>query len=295
MCAHHRRAFLKHVAAALPAMARGSSGAPPAFAASAPVWDGHCHLVGVAGDSPERRMAELVKYSDRAGIERSVVFMGYPLVEDPTPEQVREQNDQVEKAVKAFPDRTLSFAYLNPHHLRFSLEEFDRRVRDGPMVGIKLWVARRAAAPELDPIIERAAAMQAVIYQHTWWKVGGNLPGESTPLDVVALARRHPGVPIICGHAGGDWERGIRAIRDTPNVLIDVAGSDPAAGFVEMAVRELGAERIVFGSDAGIRSFASQLAKVLGADIPDAARKQILSGNLRRMLLPIMKAKGLRP
>jgi predicted TIM-barrel fold metal-dependent hydrolase len=77
-------------------------------------------------------------------------------------------------------------------------------------------------------------------------------------------------------------------------VLIDVAGFDPTAGAVEMAVRELGPDRIVFGSDAGIRSFASQLAKVLGAEISQASMKQILSGNLRRMLTPILKAKGIR-
>jgi hypothetical protein len=240
-------------------------------------------------------MSELVKYSDRVGIERSVVFMGYPLVNDPSPDQLREQNDQVLRAVRAFRDRTLSFAYLNPRHLDFSLEEFDRRVRDGPMVGIKLWTAIRCNAPELDPIIERAASLGAVIYQHTWLKITGNLPGESTPFDVAELARRHPGAPIICGHAGGDWERGIRAIRELQHVLVDVAGFDPTAGAVEMAVRELGAGRVIFGSDAGIRSFASQLGKVLGAEISETAKRQILSGNLRRLLTPILKTKGVRP
>ncbi len=39
-----------------------------------------------------------------------------------------------------------------------------------------------------------------------------------------------------------------------------------------MAVRELGAERVIYGSDAGGRSFASQLAKVYGADVPDSAK-----------------------
>ena len=61
-----------------------------------------------------------------------------------------------------------------------------------------------------------------------------------------------------------------------------------------MAVRELGAERVVYGSDAGGRSFASQLAKVMGADVPDAAKRLILAGNLRRLLGPILEAKGLR-
>jgi uncharacterized protein len=40
--------------------------------------------------------------------------------------------------------------------------------------------------------------------------------------------------------------------------------------------------------------FASQLAKVLGADIPESARKLILGGNLKRLLLPILEAKGIK-
>ena len=162
------------------------------------------------------------------------------------------------------------------------------------MVGVKLWTARRAREPELDPIIERAAAAKAVIFQHTWLKTGGNLPGESTPMDLAELARRHPSVPIICGHTGGDWERGIRAIRDIKNLSADLAGSDPTAGFVEMAVRELGAERVIYGSDTGGRSFASQLGKVMGAEIPEAARRLILGENLKRMMTPILQAKGVR-
>jgi predicted TIM-barrel fold metal-dependent hydrolase len=61
---------------------------------------------------------------------------------------------------------------------------------------------------------------------------------------------------------------------------------------VETAVRELGAERVIYGSDAGGRSFASQLAKVMGAEISDAAKRLILGENLRQLLTPILKAKG---
>jgi predicted TIM-barrel fold metal-dependent hydrolase len=111
-------------------------------------------------------------------------------------------------------------------------------------------------------------------------------------MDLAALARRHPGASIICGHTGGQWELGIRAIRDVPNVTIDLAGSDPTAGLVEMAVRELGARRILYGSDAPGRSFASQLAKVYGADVPDETRQLIFGENLKRLLTPILDAKG---
>jgi predicted TIM-barrel fold metal-dependent hydrolase len=160
------------------------------------------------------------------------------------------------------------------------------------MVGVKLWVARRCNARELDPIVDRAVAMQAPVLQHTWLKVQGNGPGESTPQDLAELAGRHPKAQFIDAHTGGDWEYGIRAIRGARNVSTCIAGFDPTAGCVEMGVRELGAERLIYGSDAAGRSFASQLAKVTGADIPEAARRLILGGNLQRILAPILKAKG---
>jgi hypothetical protein len=162
------------------------------------------------------------------------------------------------------------------------------------MVGVKLWVAQRCNAPELDPLIARATELKALVLQHTWLKVMGNLPGESTPMDLAELATRHPQATLVCGHTGGDWELGIRTIRPHQNLYADLAGGDPTAGLTEMAVRELGAERVLYGSDAGGRSFASQLAKVHGADIPERARRLILADNLKRLLGPILKEKGVR-
>ena len=99
---------------------------------------------------------------------------------------------------------------------------------------------------------------------------------------------------FICGHTGGDWELGIRVIRGARNVFAELAGSNPTSGFVELAVRELGVQRIIYGSDVFGRSFASQLAKVMGAGIPEEARRLILGENLRRILTPILRAKGYR-
>src|SRR5439155_9959531 len=213
-------------------------------------------------------------------------------------------------ALSHYHDRAFGFVYLNPRHEEASLKELDRCVKDGPMVGVKLWVAARCSDERLDPLVRRAAELDAVIFQHTWFKTasgavsdqqkgwfrpdGGNLPGESSPLNLAALARRHPKAWFICGHSGGTWELGLRAVRALPNVAVDLAGSDPTNGFVEMAVREVGAGRVIYGSDSGGRSFASQLGKVHGADVPEAAKKLILGENLRRLLTPILRRKGVR-
>ena len=239
-------------------------------------------------------MDQLIAFADRMGIERICVFMGMKWSYDPSPEDMRQQNDEVLAALAHSPKRSFGFVYLNPNHLEASLAELERCVARGPMVGVKLWVARHCNTPELDPIVRRATELKAVVFQHTYLKVGGNLPGESTPMELAELAQRHPTATLICGHTGADWEIGIRAIRDCKNVSVDLSGSDPCAGMTEMAVRELGAERVLFGSDAGGRSFASQLGKVMGANIPSAAKRLILGENFKRLLGPILKEKGLR-
>jgi hypothetical protein len=258
------------------------------------IWDQHSHLGNVPGDTPEERMAFLAKCMDRVGVERLIISQGYSDDKHPNPpEQFRLENDRTMRAVKAFPDRAYGSVYLSPRLPDFSMEELNRCVRDGPMVMIgEIEVDARCNIPGMDPIADWAASNEVVILQHEWLKTGGNEPDESSPFDVVELARRHPKLQIVCAHTGGNWELGIRAIRATRNVYCGLAGSDPTSGYVEMAVRELGAERVIYGSDVGGRSFASQIAKVKGANISEADKELILGGNLRRLLAPMLRKKG---
>ncbi len=292
-----RRAMLSHTArtAATVAVA-GALRASPARAnpkrKGPAIWDLHCHLNGVPG-TPQQRAEGLLAAADRLGIDRLVVCMGVRWAADPTPQDLRSQNDDVLRAVEAGKGRILGFVLLSPKHVDASLAELDRCVANGPMVGVKLWIAMRCNDPAMDPLVRRAVELKAPIFQHTYFRTVANLPDESSPNDLAELAARHPSAVLFCGHTGNDWERGVRAIRAAQNVYADVSGSDPTAGMLEMAVRELGAERVLYGSDAGGRSFASQLAKVLGADVPEEAKRLVLGENLRRLLKPILQAKGM--
>lgn len=296
-----RRQVLAHAAAAgvcsaWPLLAADPKpDAAPRPPSGSRVWDVHVHMVGVEGTTPEQRIARLLTYADRVGIDRLILFLGLSLrAYDPTPDVVRIHNDEVLRALEAGRGRVFGFVYLNPKYPDESLRELDRCVASGPMLGIKLWVALECNDPRLDPICRRAVELKAILLQHTYWRTEANLPGESNPLHVAELARRHPELPIIAAHTGNDWERGIRAIRATKNVFCEVSGFDTTAGVVEMAVRELGAERILYGSDAGGRSFASQMGKVLAADIPEADKRLIFGGNIERVLAPILAQKGIR-
>jgi predicted TIM-barrel fold metal-dependent hydrolase len=121
---------------------------------------------------------------------------------------------------------------------------------------------------------------------------GDNVPGESTPMDVAQLAARFPTVPLICGHSGGDWELGVRGVRPHENVYIEFSGSDPHSGQVDYTVREVGASRMIWGGHGPSRSYSTELAKVLDADLTHEQRLAIFGGNLRRIAGPIFRQKG---
>jgi predicted TIM-barrel fold metal-dependent hydrolase len=256
------------------------------------IWDLHCHL-NAPGTTISARMDALMRHADRMGIERICLFMGTPWSHHPTPAILERTNDEILEVLKTWGDRAFGFVYLNPKYQRESLDELERCVANGPMVGVKLWQGWKCSKPEILPIVERAIELQAVFFHHAWLKNREENPEASTPMELAALSARYPQFPMICGHSGGEWESGFRAIRAQPQIHAGLGGFDPTAGVVEMAVRELGPARVIFGSDAWGRSFSSQLGKVLGADVSDHIKQGILRDNLRRLLLPICTAKGM--
>src|SRR5690554_3227141 len=144
------------------------------------VIDCHVHVQGHWG-TPDDRMGYLLEYADRLGIDRLCLSLGTSRDQRPDMDIVRRDNDMVRAAVELYPDRYLGFCYLNPCYLRESLDEIERTIADGTFVGIKLWIALQCSEPNLDAICERAAELDVPILQHTWIKITGNQPWESTP------------------------------------------------------------------------------------------------------------------
>lgn len=202
---------------------------------------------------------------------------------------IREKPELVLKPFDHWPDRMLGMIQLNANDVSRSLNALDRWLRDGPMVGVYFAGSGPGALPcshaSIPKLVERIAELGGVIMQHTWFITGGNPgAGMSTPTELAELAAKFPDQEFICAHAGGEWEKGIRAVRDSPNVLIETSGFDATAGFIEMAIRELGPERIIFGSHLPSRSLGTELSKVTAAEIGEKAKRQILGENFRRLL-----------
>ena len=261
------------------------------------IWDLHCHLPSklVSGKTLSDQMGTMLEIAGRVGIEKIGVFLKTELSDGPNSDK------EVLEALTRYSGRVFGFVWCNLFEVQKSIDNLKRWVGDGPMIGLKLsGYSGICNKPEYDPVFRQAIELKAVIYQHTWIKLGGdppypgggNLPRESQPKDLVEVAARYPDYPMICGHTGGDWELGIRTVRASKNLSMGLGGGYPTRGIVEMAVRELGANRMIWGSDVPGRSFSTQLGKVHGAAISDKEKALIFSQNLRRLMLPILKDKG---
>ena len=175
---------------------------------------------------------------------------------------------------------------LNPAHpVSFLAEEMRRCIVEGGMKGIKLWCAVKATDSRVDPIMEGAQNLGIPVPHHAWYKNADEYTWkESTPAGIANLARRFPDVTIIMAHLGGARHRGLLDLVDVPNVLVDTAGSQPESGLVEYGVRQLGAHRVIYGSDWPIRDYAVQLGRVLGARLRPEEYQLILRDNALRVL-----------
>lgn len=266
------------------------------------IWDMHYHGLS-DGDLELHKW--VMFYVERMGIER---MLSLDIAGSPRDPLGNDWSDAKKKEIRRFleqnSDRVSGLIPIDPSDPAASLRKIEEWVADGPCIGIKYYGGNPGGVvcshADNDVLIRRAADLKCVVYIHTWLQVGGdprypggaNVPGESRPQDVAMLAGRFPEVPLICGHSGGNWELGVRAVRPRKNVYIEFSGSDPHSGQIDFTVAEVGAERLIWGGHGPSRSYSTELSKVFDADLTDAQRKQIFGGNLRRIAAPMFRSKG---
>jgi predicted TIM-barrel fold metal-dependent hydrolase len=261
-----------------------TQGAGRGAGAPSPIIDFHVHP-GFSLELPAVReaFAPMVREAQYHGVDQMCVSTLDISLASPPPARVREENDLTRALMEDYPGRVVGLCHINPLYPDEALAEIDRCVAAG-MSGIKLWISCKASHEAVDPVAARAAALRLPILQHAWYKVQGEGENESTPADVAALAARHPKTMIVMAHLTGCGERGLADIAPHRNVLVDTSGGDPEAGLTELAVKRLGAHRVVFGTDSPIRSYGATLGKILGAKLSPSQRARILSGNAQRLL-----------
>jgi predicted TIM-barrel fold metal-dependent hydrolase len=260
--------------------------ARPGSARTAPLVDYHQHLVSPAFAPivklPERDGAALVRELDAAGIERAVVLsVGYSFADErkglADPDRLtREENDWTSAQVTRNAPRLIGFCSANP--LRpAALQELERCLGLPGMTGIKLHLgnsgvslrdpAHLARVRELFALAQR---LRAPVLVHMRARGGSNYGAEDARIFLDRVVPAAPGIEIVVAHLGGSGPGyapqadSVMAVfagaaerhdRRMANLYFDVATNvtdetTPAdAATVARRIRQLGAARVLYGSD----------------------------------------------
>ncbi len=258
-----------------------------------PLWrkirkiDVHNHVLDPVHqpDASWARIESLLETAERLGIGQlccSRPITGGAMADI---DEVRKANDTILAAMKRYPDKISGFAFIQPGNGQAAVDEI-QRCFDAGMIGVKLYNQYKYSDPMVFPVAEKCIQLRIPLLGHsahlTDAKTIAAQPKTSDSLDFCQLSFRYPELLLILGHinGGGDWEWAIKGLRDCPKVYLDTSGSVLESDTIEMCVRELGHERLLFATD---QTMEGCVGKLLSAQITPEQRDDIFWRNAHKI------------
>jgi hypothetical protein len=186
--------------------------------------------------------------------------------------------------VVADTPRLKQYVVIDPRRAE-TYEQANEMLPQPRCVGIKIHPEEHGypIREHAEPIFEFAARHRAVMLTHSSEQ-------NSQAADFIPWADRFPEVRLILAHIGCGWDGDVtyqvRAIQRSRvgNVYADTSSARSIVpGLIEWAVREIGADRVLFGTDTPLYHTAMQRARIEHADLTDSDKRLILRDNAVRV------------
>ena len=223
----------------------------------------------------------MIRLMDRCGIDKTVV--------SPTPgicSDLVYGNNLMLDAVKTHRGRLYGACIVNGNYPELSVDELNRCFAgDKHVVMIKahpFLTYCKMNDRRMKGIYEFAAERKLFIVVHTW--LDNDLYGNQ---DIFAeVAKDYPDIRWVMGHSGGPYGsyHAVEIAREIQNVFLDLTLSMCPARQIEFFVKEVGADRILFGTDNPFIDPRPQIGRLCLAEISHEDRVKIMGGNARRYI-----------
>ena len=192
---------------------------------------------------------------------------------------VRPANALMRDQAKGSP-RFLLCACVNPNFGQEAVDEFKTAVKEWGFGGLKLMPIKhgfRIVDKNVYPLMQAALELGVPVSVHS---------GQTYchPLEIAALAADFPTVPVVMDHMGYRYEarEAVIAAKRTPNVYLATTAV-MEGGMIETAVKAVGPERVIFGSNAPSVIPAIQMQVIMRIGLGSEAEALILGGNAARL------------
>ena len=237
------------------------------------IIDTHVHLGPWPAPVAALDAPELESLMKRFGITRACVASSVAAMGD-----LAAGNEAVAQAIEGRP-ALLGYCVINPNLLDLSTEELTRYLRKPNFVGAKLHAIYERQP--LDCAATRELVKRSLRYDKPI------LVEMQAIEDVEALQRLAADFPtakfVIADMAGASWQAAVRLAALRTNVIFQCGGSRAERDAVKYAVDEIGAHRVIFGSDAPLAHPIYALGMVRDADLDAGLKDRLLQGNASRL------------
>lgn len=248
------------------------------------IIDVHAHIGHTITSDIGQTVPDWIALMRASGVDQAILSVAAGGLQDEGIVSTRRANDTIAAAVAEHPELfPVGLASVEVRHGAAALAEVRRAFDELGLVGLAFHATFEGftvASAAFDAVLAATGDRRGLVLLHS------TPDAKASPAAIAQVAARYPGLTFVLGHpvfTEGQRAEAVRAVLDTPNVHLDVAyQADPAT--TEFFVRELGAQRVLFGSDAPFFAPGEVIASIESADITDADRDAIFSGNARALI-----------
>jgi uncharacterized protein len=248
------------------------------------IFDAHLHIPSDNGENFQwylvtKNMSEFVAYLDKCGVRRGVISSSWSNKAQ-SPEDYRQGNREVAKYVDRYKGRFRGSCVITPFRIDEALREIEECHKQYGFVWLgefcNYMTGYRYDTPEWAEVMKLATKLNLVVQIHT------------NAREMQYLAENFPDTTIVFPHLGGnrdDISARIATVASHKNTHIELSGSGiERVGILERAVKEIGADRVLYGSDFTINEPSAVIARVQNAFLTAEEREKILYRNVERLL-----------
>lgn len=249
------------------------------------VIDSHTHMVHEGGQGvgfmpmPDGDAERMIARNRRMGIDRFMPSAWVGIWAD-----FEDGNHVVRRAMEQYPGEVIGYATLDPNYL-------DERE-------FAVWMRRvheEWGFPGIKPYHPRVRIPYNSPRYGQWFSYGNerrlicllHASGGGFMKEVEEISERYPDMTFLLAHTGADFPTARERLpiaRERENVFLEITLTPVTYGIIEYLVNEVGAEKVVFGTDAPMRDPIPQFGWMCYSRCSDDELELMLGGNMERIL-----------
>lgn len=271
------------VAASIPNY--GSKGTSEKKATRYDIFDCHLHSPSEDGElwqwhKVTRNFEEFVSYLDKNGVGKGIINTQGSY--GPKPEEFIAGNRETARFAEKSGGRFIPACIVNPKFIDEAMKEIEYCHNQLGFVWVgelcNYMVPYSYTIPEFAMLVTHVSKLNMVLALHT----------EHGEMEYIA--ENFPGATIAFAHFGDDHEfddifKRIDMVAANPNYYLDTSGyGHDRVGVLEYAVKTIGPDRVLYGSDFSINDPGTVIARISNAFLTEEHKQKIFSGNIQELL-----------